>query len=75
MTHDHRFPFPYELPQRGRVYFDTDVIQGNSGGPTVTATGEVVGIITQSFSKADHYSPRGGFALSYRHLTELLFPK
>lgn len=68
-----RFPFPYQLPRRRHVYFDSDVIQGNSGGPTVTATGEVVGIVTHSFSATDRYSPSGGFALSYRHLTPLLF--
>lgn len=58
----------YHLPTRGFVYSSCDVVGGNSGGPLLNSAGEVVGMVTRSYSNREKYEPAGSVALFVPHL-------
>jgi S1-C subfamily serine protease len=58
----------YQVPQRGLLYSDADVISGMSGGPLLNAKGEVLALIVKSFATPESDSASAVIALYFNHL-------
>jgi hypothetical protein len=58
----------YRLPVRGRIYASCDTVYGNSGGPLVNKAGEVIGMVTATYSTPQKYERAGSISLYAPHL-------